>query len=262
MKNLFTKTLYDRRWFILGWALGIVFFSWLIVIFYPSASGDKLAGLIDSIPSSMAGFVGNLSSFNDPMKYTAIQVFAVNLPLILMVFIVILAVGLTVGEESRGTLRTLLVTPLSRRRVLAEKWAGLAVMTFLAVLATGLGILLGFWQINEQLSWTTLSQLLVMLFLESLALASLIFGIGLATGRSGLTVIIGTLVVVESYIVTTFAVGVEWLKNWEWVSLFKYFDPSWVVAHGIRLTDAVVYLAIILVSLLVSWLIFRHRDIS
>lgn len=262
MKTLISKTLYDKRWFILGWTLGLIFFGWLMMVFYPTFSGDQMKSVVDAMPASVAGLIGNLADFNDPTKYMASQVFDIRLPMIVAIFVVILAVSLTVGEESRGNLRTLLVTPLSRTRILFEKWLAIVLISIVATVAVGIGVCLGLIQTGVSPDWGKFIALLTMLVFQIIAMATVVFGIGFATGRSGLTITISTLVMVESYIISTFAIGVAALKNWEWLSLFKYFPASDVVKTGLDWGGIAVYLGITVVFLVLGLVIFRRRDVD
>lgn len=50
MFNLVRKTLWDKRFFILGWSLGILFLSYLMTIFYPTFNDGVINELAASLP--------------------------------------------------------------------------------------------------------------------------------------------------------------------------------------------------------------------
>src|SRR5688500_20213447 len=71
-------------------------------------------------------------------------------PLLLCLWVAIVAVGLTRGEEQNGALDMLLSTPHSRRSVRTEKVLALAVLAVAVVGLVGVGVLLGVIAAGEQ----------------------------------------------------------------------------------------------------------------
>jgi ABC-2 type transport system permease protein len=174
---------------------------------------------------------------------------------------IILAVGLTIAEEERGQLRMLLAMPLSRSNILFSKWLAVVAIGFLTTLAVIIGMLLGLVVIHESLAADSIVRLGVMTWLLTVCLATIVFGIGIASGRRGLTMGLGVTIAVGSFILTTFAKSVDWLEPYEVVSLLHYFPAVTVAKSGIALSDAAVYGGIIIAVLLVSVAFFRRRDV-
>jgi hypothetical protein len=92
-------------------------------------------------------------------------------------------------------------------------------------------------------------------------LATIVFGIGIATGSRGLTMGLGVLIAVGSFILTTFAKSVEWLRPYEKTSLLHYFPATTIAKTEIALSDVAVYGAIIIIMLLIGLIFFRRRDV-
>lgn len=262
MFSLFIKTLYDKRAFIIGWCLGMIVLSTLMILFYPAFHQDSgLDQLISNLPVAFQGLVGDLANLKQLSTYIGSQLFDVRIPIFVSILTIILAVGLTVAEEEKGQLRTLVGLPLSRTVILISKWFAIVTICILTTLAAGIGIKLGLVLINESLDWLVLVRLCVMMWLLSVALATLIFGIGLATGRRGLTMGFAIIMTIGSFILTTFARSVEWLRPYEVVSIFHYFPAATIAKEGIALGDILVYSVIIIVFLLIGIFGFRHRDV-
>lgn len=262
MYNLFTKTLYDKRAFIIGWSLGLAFIGYLMTIFYPAFhQNDAIDQLAKSLPPAFQGLVGNLDNLKTLPTYLGSQLFDVRMPIFVSVLTIILAVGLTVSEEERGQLRTLLGLPLSRTRILFSKWIVTVIICGCVALATVIGIELGLWAISESIDWLVLARLGGMMWLLSVALATIIISIGLATGKKGLTMGLGVLVTVGSFLLTTFASSVEWLKPYEKLSLLHYFPAPTIAKGTIDLSDVTVYVVIIVVCLSIAIVAFRRRDV-
>ncbi len=262
MYNLFTKTLYDKRAFIIGWGLGLAFMGFLMTIFYPAFHQDNgLDQLVKSLPPAFQGLVGNLDNLKALPTYLGSQLFDIRIPIFISILTIILSVGLTVSEEEKGQLRTLLALPLSRSRILLSKWTVIVFICFTVTLATLLGIKLGVMVIGETIDWLVLVRLGGMMWLLAVTIATMIFSLGLATGKKGITTGIGVLVTVGSFLLTTFAAAVAWLQPYENVSLLHYFPAPDIAKGTINLIDVVVYVSLIVMSLLMAIVTFRRRDV-
>ncbi|MBC7943605.1 ABC transporter permease subunit [Candidatus Saccharibacteria bacterium] len=262
MYNLFTKTIYDKRAFIIGWSIGLAFIGYLMTIFYPAFHQDNaLDQLVESLPPALQGLVGNLNNLKELPTYLGSQLFDIRIPIFISILTIILASGLTVGEEEKGQLRTLIALPLSRTRILLTKWITILVICFVVTLATIAGIELGLAVIGESLDWLVLVRLGGMMWLLAVTIATMIFSIGLSTGKKGVTTGLGVLFTVGSFLLTTFATSVDWLQPYETVSLLHYFAATDIAKNAINIGDVLVYAGIIVVFLLIAVLSFRRRDV-
>lgn len=262
MYNLFTKTLYDKRAFIIGWSIGMTFLGFLMLSFYPAFHQDTgLDALVKNLPSAFQGLIGNLNDLKELPGYIGSQLFDVRIPIFVSMIAIILAVSLTVGEEEKGRLRMLLAMPLSRSHILLSKWLAIVVISFITTLSVIIGMLLGLLAIHESLAVDVIVRLGLMAWLLTVCLATIVFSIGIASGRRGLTMALGVLVAVGSFILTTFAKSVDWLEPYEVASLLHYFPAVTIAKSNIELSDVAVYVVIILVSLITSMILFRRRDV-
>lgn len=262
MYSLFTKTLYDKRSFIIGWGLGMVFIGYLMTVFYPAFhQNNSIDELVKNLPPAFQGLVGNLNNLKELPSYLGSQLFNVRIPIFVSIMSIIIAIGLTVGEEEKGQLRTLISMPLSRTHVLMSKWLAIVFICLIATLATVVGIEFGLLFIKENLDYMVLVRLGSMMWLFAVALATIIFSIGLATGRRGITMGLGVLIAVGSFLLTTFAVSVDWLQPYEKFSILYYFPASDIAKGTYDISNVLVYLGLIIVSLLIGIICFRRRDV-
>lgn len=263
MFNIVRKTLYDKRAFIIGWSLGLAFMGYLMTIFFPAFHQDNgLAQLANNLPPAFKGLVGDLNNLKELSSYIGSQLFEIRMPIMVSVLAIILAVGLSVAEEEKGQLRTLAALPLARTKILLGKWFGVAGISALVVLATLVGIKAGLLTISEHLGWQVFLRLGIMTWLVTLSLATMVLGIGLATGRRGITMAIGVIVAVGSFILTTFAKSVDWLAAYDKLSILHYFPAATVAKSHINLRDVAVYAALTLLFLLIGIIFFRRRDVA
>lgn len=262
MRNLFMKTLYDKRIFIIGWGLSLGFLGFLMTNFYPAFHQDNgLDQLIKSLPPAFQGLVGNLDNLKELSTYLGSQLFNVRIPIFLSVLTILLAVGLTVGEEEKGQIRILAGLPLSRRSIVLSKWLAIVFICIVSSLMTIAGILVGLVVIKETLDVMVLVRLGGVMTLLSIALATMIFGVGIGTGKKGLTTAVGVLVAVGSFLLTTFASAVSWLVPYEKLSILHYFPAPDIAKGTIDSMDIIAYVAITVVFLALAFILFRRRDL-
>lgn len=265
MFNLICKTLYDKRAFIIGWGLGLAAMALFMVIFYPAFSNDTgLEKLLEGLPQelkSVKGLIGNLSDLKNLPGYLGGQLFEIRLPILLCVLSIILAVGLSITEEEKGYIRTLLSLPVGRSKLLTSKLLAIVVICFVtSVMAIG-GVCLGLLIINDSVGIDVLVRLGLMTWLVTVCMTTIVFGIGLATGKRGVTMGLGAIVAVGSFILTTFAKSVEWLQPYEKMSLFHYFPATEIAKGSVDLKNVIVLVTITLVMFIIGLIFFRRRDV-
>lgn len=262
MFTLLFKTIRDKRFFILGWSLGLAFLGFAMTAFYPSFNGGQIDELLTSLPPALEGLVGNLQDWRSLPGYVGSQIFDIRLPIFISILSILLAVSITVGEEDKGQLRTLVSLPLSRRRIVTGKWLAMVLLCLIASIAPLIGVEAGLLVIGETIDQMVLIRLGLFTWLLVTSLATVIFAIGLATGNRALTTGLGIILTIGSFLVSTFSQAVDWLKNYEWLSLFHYFPATDIAKGTIEWWNAVFYLVLLLLALVVAYLFFPRRDIK
>ena len=262
MFNLFLKTLRDKRFFILGWSLGLTFLGFAMTSFFPSFSGGQIDGLLETLPPALQGLVGNLQDWRELPGYLGSQIFDIRLPIFVSILSILLAVGLTVGEEDKGQLRTLIALPISRRKIVIAKWLAMITIGFIASLATVIGVEIGLLVINESVDQMVLVRLGLFTWLLVASLATIIFAVGLSTGKRGLTTGVAIVLTMGSFLLSTFAEAVDWLEKYEPLSFFHYF-PAVDIANGVAEWGNVIFYSItLIITLFIALIFFPRRDIK
>jgi ABC-2 type transport system permease protein len=261
VRSLFFKTLRDKRTFIIGWTLGLFFLGFAITTFFTSFSGDAIKDLLANMPPAFEGLIGSIRDWSQLSSYIGSQVFDIRLPILIGILAIVLTVNLTVTEEDKGQLRTLVALPISRKNIVLAKWMAIVVICLIASAATVAGVEVGVLAIGETINQGILLQLGLMTWLMTTALATIIFALGLGTGIRSVTTPIGVTIVTTGFILSTFAPSVEWLKRIEWLSIFHYFPATEITRTGINGLDVVVYVLITVCALGFALFQFRRRDI-
>ncbi|NCO10819.1 ABC transporter permease subunit [Candidatus Saccharibacteria bacterium] len=262
MLNLFVHTLREKRMFIFGWSLGLALLGYLMTAMFTSFGGGAIDELVESLPAGFEGLMGDLQDWKQLPGYIGSQVFDIRFPIFISILSILLAVGLTVGEEDKGQLRTLVSLPLSRMKIIIAKWTAIVLICLVATLATVGGILLALPTTGESLDLMVLVRLGLFTWLMVAALATVIFAVGLSTGKRSVTTTVGIVVTIGSFLLTTFAQSVAWLKDYEWLSFLHYFPAADIAKGTIVWENALFYAATIVVSLILVFVVFPRRDVK
>lgn len=262
--QLFFRILVERRMFILGWTIGFIGFAALMVSFYPAMRQD---GVIDDLaanmPKAFEGLIGNLANLKDFSSYLASQLFDIRLPLIAGIMAIMLGQALSTKEEEQGELRTLLALSISRTKVFITKWLALAAINAVAVA----GLAIGIYATMPFVEYATLAagdflRLAFMTWLLMTTYGTIAFSVGIATGSRAFANFISILMIIGSFILSTFGQAVDWLGAYEKFSLLHYFPAVDIVQSGIAKKDIAVLVIVIVVLLGVALLRFQRRDIK
>lgn len=263
MNSVLLKTMYERRWFTIGWSAGFIAFAALMVTFYPAMHTEgTMDALLANMPKAFEGLIGNLADLNSFPTYIASQLFDIRLPLIAGIMAIILGQSLSTAEEERGELRTMMSLPISRTRILLEKWFALVIITGIIVAALGLGTVITSQFVDgATMDSGDLLALLAMTWLLVVTYGTIAFGVGAMTGTKSAATGISVLVIIGSFILSTFGQAVDWLTDYEWLSLIHYFPAVDVVNQGIEWKNAVVLGGVSVIMLIAAILVFRSRDV-
>lgn len=264
MRSVFTKTLYDKRFFVLGWGIGVLAIAMIMTSFFPAMRPEGgFDALIENIPSAFQGLIGDLADLRNFDTFIASQLFDIRVPLIAGIMAIILALGLSTKEEENGELRTLLSLPISRTKLFLEKWLAMVVIMGVSVLALVAGVYMIMPFIDDaEITGDVMTRLALMTWLVMIVFGSVTYAVGMATGRRAVASMVSITVVIGSFLLSTFAVAVDWLGDFEVLSLLHYFPAADIVRNGIQYSDVAVLSTVSLVSLLAAWLVFRRRDIA
>ena len=259
LRSIFKKTLYEKRWSIVWWSLAMFIMTLFIVVLFPTFK-DTFGQTLNNVPESLKQVLGSANDYQRIEGYLHIQVF-MQMIFLTVIYSVIIFTGLVAGDESNGTLHTLLSQPVSRSKVYIQKLlaggAMLWIVNFTVFVATWLGCLL----IGESLDYWRLFQATNFMWLIALTFGLVGYALGAATGKRGLAGALAGVYAFLAYLVSSLTATVDWLKYPNYLSPIKYFGDSRVLDNGLQLTNTLVLVGSCALLVIVGWIIFRNRDI-
>lgn len=260
-KNVFLKTLHEKRWTIVFWTIGVIAMAMLMMAFYHSFSGGGFDELLKNVPKSFQGLVGNLANLKTVSGYVSQEVFALRIPLLTLIMGIIVFSGLLAGDEGDGTLQTLLAQPVTRLKVFSQKFLAGLVISFVICAGAIIGVMVGLLLIHESMSFMRLLEAVVGVWLLTVVFGTTGFALGAITGKRSLAGSLAGLLTFGTYLLTSFVNNVSWLSSIEKISPFHYYNNPGIAAYGLRSHNVLVMVGIIVVLVVVSAVIFMRRDI-
>jgi ABC-2 type transport system permease protein len=262
---LFRRAIADRRRWLIGWSIGIAAFVVINIAFWPSFrdQSDELNDMIEQMPESIRALFGmgeGVDPFS-PVGYLSAQVYTFALPLLLLIA-GIGAVASIAGDEERGLLETTFTLPITRRRILVERWAAVVVLT---TILSGVGLvstLISARAVDLEVGTTSIVWASVGVTVLTWAVSGLGLVVGAATGRRGLAITVASVLAVASYLITSLAdAGIAVFETLEPLSVFTHYDVLATLANGAPPWSLLVLAAVVVLATLAAETVIDRRDL-
>ncbi len=259
---MYDRSLVEQRRGLIGWVSGMAFFCLVMLAMFPTIHANaSFSKLIEAYPEALRKLF-DISDYTTGPGYLRTEVFSFMAPLLMTIFAILQGSDLLAGEEERRTIDLLLANPVSRRRVVVEKWLALAsgVVALGVVLELLLGLIGPLFLLH--LGWRQLSAEVVGTALFALFAGTLALAWGAATGSRGSARGVSAAVAVAMYLLSALALLVSALKPFQWASLWYHAlggDPLTTGFHYWHLGAVALVTAILLAA---ATLLFDRRDLT
>ncbi|WP_458207139.1 ABC transporter permease subunit [Haladaptatus sp. NG-SE-30] len=241
--------------------------SILMVALFPSieSSGADLDAYWDSLPPAMKaafGASGGGFSLTTMEGFLAVEIYQFFWLLLLGIYMAYVAGGFIAGDVERDRLDILLAAPISRSKVLVEKFVSLLPTILVLNVVVGAVVYGSIVAVGESVSAADVAMVHLLSVPYLLAcgaiglLLSVVFDRADIAQRGGLGAVFG-LFLLDS---VAESAGVEWLGA---LSPMRYYDPTAILVAGeYDWMGAVILLAGTAVLVLVSRALFDRKDIA
>lgn len=262
---IFRRSLVDARWAILGWGIAIGLLSMFVIMLFPTMTQfEGLAELLESpIYKAFLGEGADAAAFLTPQGFFAVYVVLFT-PIYIAIYMVLLGLGATAGEEDRHTIDLILSTPTPRWQLVVEKGLAALVITIALLVINMLFCLLGV-AITPDMPLTfeeilrgTLSMLPISLVFVGIALllATLLKSRYLAGALTGLILLV-------AYMLTTLSeVATEALGTVKYLSFFSYHRGVVIMMEGMQWGDFLLLCVVAIVLFVLAIGAFQRRDLA
>lgn len=264
LRDPFLKGLRDQARHLAMWVVGVAFYVALLMSVYPSIhrSASALQGYIRNLPLAFrTAFLGPNGDFSSPVGFVNTELLSWLAPIVLIAFAVAVAARTLAGEEEDGTLGLVLAHTVGRRRLVLQKYAALLVVVAALGAAFWLSLVIATRIAGTPVGAGVLGQALLRLTLLGLAVGSVTYAVGGATGRRQAAVAAGAAVGVAMYLLNTLAAMNHAVHPLRYLSLFHYSGGAAPLGRGLDAAGVLVLLATSAVLLLATVVLFERRDV-
>ena len=264
LRNLFFKSILDHRRSLAWWVLGIILLSTAMTSFYPSIStNESIQDYVDAFDPDLLALFGftDIVDITSGAGYLSAEMFSFMVPILFIVFAISLGAASIAGEEDRRTIEILLSEPISRRRVLLQKYAFLVAASVLLALVIWLSLAIGAIIVNMEVSMINLVAAVTSSTLLGLTFGSLAFAVGAITGNRGLSLGLSSGIAVATYVINTLASIADILEPARWISPFFYHGGNSPILNGLDPFHVLLLIAAIAIPVTAGYFAYQRRDL-
>ncbi len=262
MSSIAKWSLWQRRWAMFWWSLGIIGLIVLTLALYPTirSNAAELNKSFSGLNSTALALFGGTDFFS-PIGYLNSQIIYLVLPLVLSILSVGLGGSLIGHEEADRTIETLLSRPVSRTKLLlAKAQAGffdLLLVTFLSSFATILLAKI----VNMGIPLTDIAAACVACFMLVLTFGSVAFLLAAVGLRRGTVIGIAAAYGIGGYVISSLAATASWLNGISHIFPYHYYHSAQILQGSFDWSVIIFSACLSLACLLMSISAFRRRDI-
>lgn len=264
--HILTQNLRMGRGNLLGFGIGLAALSLVSVLFLPSIleSGQEWQRLINSMPKGMLAAFGVSDQVNlfTPEGFLQGRLFALMVPLLLIIQGVGIGSATIAGEEERGQLEVVAAHPVSRTRLFLEKLGVLVVALLFSSLLLFLSVWLGLQAVGVSLPLSHQLAAVSGSFLLGLLFGGLALALGAWNGRRAAALGLASLTAVVTYLWNALAPLNKDLADSQKFSPFYLATGYEPLRNGFDWGYTAILLGLTLLVLALGLLRFRQRDIG
>jgi ABC-2 type transport system permease protein len=242
----------------MGYAVGMALYALAIVALYPTFKhSSELNKLASGKLGALFGVTGPLTS---PAGWLDANAFTNFLPLIMLLLTIGYGASAIAGQDDDNTLGPIVVLPLSRRRILAEKIVALMAQALALTLAVAACTYVGRAFELTLDPWNVATALLAVLVL-GIDLGLIALTVGAATGSRGTAIGVTATLAAASYLISSLAPVVSWIHPLRFASLFYWAVGDNQLASGTTITAFAILTAVAAIATLTATVAFQRLDV-
>jgi len=226
-----------RRRMVLGCAIGIGVYAFLIVALYPAFKDDASLDALSQGSPTLAALFGASGSLTSVEGWLNANLYANFVPLVSLLLTIGYGAAAIAGQDEDGILGLTATLPISRRHILIQKTITLGLLA-LVVPGTTLACLVAGPNFQLTPDWsstilTTLGTALLALDFGLLALS-----VGALTESRGTALGVASTAAAGAYLISSLAPAVNWVHSIRWTSPFYWAVGNDQLTQGLGLGAA------------------------
>ncbi|MBO0822531.1 MAG: ABC transporter permease subunit [Actinobacteria bacterium] len=248
-----------RRRSLTWYAVGMVLYTLLVVVLYPSFKHQTtLNSLSGSTAAALLGITGKLTS---PDGWLNANIYGNFFPLIMLLLTIGYGAAALAGQDEDGTLTLVAALPIRRSAILLQKAGAMALQALLLGVAVAICVVVGRgFQLSTSPADT--AAVTVALVLMGLDFGLITMAAGVVTGRRGAALGVGAGLAAASYVLSSLASTISSIRPGRYFSLFYWSVGNNQLSRGVSAMDFAALLGVGLIVLVAAVAVFRRADLN
>lgn len=260
------KTIKMRRVSIIIFALVAFGYAMLIGSFYPTLaeSAEEFSQLLENYPEGfMAFFGGDIMEFTTFEGFMSLEYYNFVWVFVVGGLAISMATAAIAQENEKGTLELMLWQPISRTKFLSAKVIAMIIVLAVMTLVTVLGSFTAAASANVVLNQGAYWIWAVVGFLFMLTFGGISFLLSVIFNERGKANLIAIAFLIGSYLLNSLAEIIDKLKDFEFLSLFNYYNPLKILQTGEwPVQSIIIFVAVFVASIALSIYLFKKKNIA
>jgi ABC-2 type transport system permease protein len=250
-----------RRRSLLGYTAGMALYALIIVALYPQFENSASLDQLTKNGSAVAALFGATGSLTSPAGWLNTNIYVNFLPLIMLLITIGYGASCIAGQDEDGTLCLATALPIPRRGILLQKTLTLATQAILLGLATMACVLAGR-GFDLNVSAGHLAGITAGVIFLGIDFGLLAVALGCWTGRRGTALGITATAAAASYVISSLAPVVAWIRPARYASLFYWSVGNAQLSTGLTGASAAVLAAVGIVLLIAASVALSRLDLQ
>ncbi|HVB46347.1 MAG TPA: ABC transporter permease subunit [Streptosporangiaceae bacterium] len=248
-----------------AWSIAFAGMIALYAVIWPSVRGNtRWRELFDTLPQTYRALftAGGQIDLSTPAGYLGIELMGFLGPALMAIYAIGVGSAAIAGEEGRGGLEVTLSAPVTRTRVLAERFAALVIDLAVVAAAAGAGLWVFSLAFDMKLGAGAIAAAAAALGIFGIFTGAVALAVGAATGSTSLARGVASLVAVASYLVNALSQITTALRGARPASPFYLLFGNEPLAHGLSALGALSVLGVSIALLACGGIVFARRDLK
>lgn len=241
--------------------LVLLMYSTVMISMFRPESLDALNAMFEVLPPEMMKALGFSGAFHDLAGYLASWLYGLIMTAFPMVYCIILGNRLVARTVDSGSIACLLATPNSRTKIILTKGIfAYGSMALMQMTAFGVNLMISKIMFPDQiLDFTIFLKLNVTVMLVNLTAMAITFFFSCVFNETSLSLGFGAGVPIAFLLINMLGNASADSDLWKKFSIYGWYDPVGIANGGETLAINMIYIAIILILLTASVMIFRKK---
>lgn len=249
-----------RRRSLIGYTAGLAVYVLVVVAVYPAFRHSTALDNLTKGNSAAAALFGVSGSLTSPGGWLNGNVYENFFPLILLLMTIGYGATALAGQDEDGTLGLVAALPLERAAILVEKVAAMALQALVLAAGVTVCVLIGR-SFDLPIGVGHAVGISLALALMGLDFGIATMAVGAATGRRGTALGVGSALAAATYLVSSLAPVVSWIRPARYASLLWWSAGHDQIVTGVTPGDYAVLLGVGAVALWAAIRVFARSDL-